>query len=140
MTDIRRLVSRIADALGTQASSKTVEDIVAIALEEIRPPGGDNTLVREPDRGSRAVVTAYGIDHRGILTTITSELSSAGCNILDVSQKILQNYFTLIMLIDIGHTETSIEDLQKRLSDAGERLNVRIMVQHEDLFNAMHRP
>jgi ACT domain-containing protein len=139
MTDIRRLVSRIADAMGPQASSEKVEAVVAIALEEIRPESS-GVPSHEPDRGSRAIVTAYGIDHHGILTTITSELSAAGCNILDVSQKILQTYFTLIMLIDVGRMESSIEALQKRLSDAGERLNVRIMVQHEDLFNAMHRP
>lgn len=141
MTDIRRLVSRIADALGPAATPERVEHLVAIALEEVSgaSPDGSSTLAA-PDAGGRAIVTAYGIDHRGILTEITSALSDAGCNILDVSQKILQGYFTLIMLVDVGALSTSIESLQQRLSGVGEKLNVRVMVQHEDLFNAMHRP
>jgi ACT domain-containing protein len=138
MTDIRRLVSRIAEALGPDATPERVEAVVSIAIDEITTD--QSPPLRQPDAGGRAVVTAYGIDHRGILTTITSALSDAGCNILDVSQKILQGYFTLIMLVDVSQLDATIEDLQRNLSDAGERLNVRIMVQHEDLFNAMHRP
>lgn len=139
MTDIRRLVSRIVDALGSAATPDRVEAIVAAALEEVQADDAPAS-VTQPDVGGRAIVTAYGIDHRGILTAITSALSDSGCNILDVSQKILQGYFTLIMLVDVGQLETSIEGLQKQLSDVGQRLNVRVMVQHEDLFNAMHRP
>ena len=72
--------------------------------------------------------------------TFTHTVSGAGCNILDVSQKILQDYFTLIMLTDIAALHGSVRDLQHQLTELGDRLDVRVMVQREDLFERMHRP
>ncbi len=57
-----------------------------------------------------------------------------------MSQKILQGYFTLIMLTDITALRGSMRDFQQQLTAVGDQLQVRILVQHEDLFNAMHRP
>jgi ACT domain-containing protein len=86
----------------------------------------------------RAIVTVYGHDRPGILATVTAIVSRGGNNILDVSQKILQGYFTLIMLIEIG--DSSVGALQEELSKLAESAGVRAVVQHEELFNAMHRP
>ena len=141
MTDIRPLVSRVARALGADATPEKVEAVVAAVLEvnaASSPVAASPSA--SPDTGERAVVTAYGIDHPGVLRDVTAGVSDAGCNILDVSQKILQGYFTLIMIIDLGGLQGSIAELQKRLSEIGEALGVRVMVQHEELFNAMHRP
>lgn len=137
--DIRRLVGSIAEALGPQATPDQIEAVAAAAMDAIDAEGASTpSTFTEP--GERAIVTAYGVDNPGILAGITNVVSDAGCNILDVSQKILQGYFTLIMLADIASMHGTLKDLQHQLSTLGENLGVRIMVQHEDLFHSMHRP
>ena len=139
--DIRRLVNRIAEAMGSNADPARIEAVAAAVLDALdtdaaAPPRA--TSVKTP--GERVIVTAYGHDKPGILAGITNTVSGAGCNILDVSQKILQEYFTLIMIADISALHGSVRDLQNQLTDVADRLDVRIMVQHEDLFESMHRP
>ncbi len=135
--DIRRLVTRIAEALGPEADPAQVEAVAAATLDALE---ADGPPMASKAPGERAIVTAYGLDKPGILASITNVVSDAGCNILDVSQKILQGYFTLIMLADITAMRGSVQDLQQQLSEVGNRLGVRVIVQHEDLFRSMHRP
>ncbi len=140
MSNIRRLVERVATALGPDVSPERVEAVAQAVLEEVYGPSPLAAAAAGSRTGDRAIVTAYGLDKPGILSAVTDVVSSAGGNILDVSQKILQGYFTLIMLTDISGLHGSMRDLQQQLSEVGTRLQVRIMAQHEDLFNAMHRP
>lgn len=137
--DIRLLVNNIADALGPQADPARVEAVATAALEALNAadPSGPLNL-QEP--GERAIVTAFGHDKPGILAGVTNVVSGAGCNILDVSQRIMQGYFTLIMLADVSAMRQSIGELQQQLNDVGQQIGVRVMVQHEDLFEKMHRP
>ena len=141
LMNIRRLVDRIADALGPGADPARVEAIAAAVLDTFdadAPEVPDTRPAKEPI--DRVIVTAYGLDKPGILAGITNAVSGAGCNIRDVSQKILQEYFTLIMIADISAMHASVADLQKQLAEVGRHLGVRIMVQREDLFERMHRP
>lgn len=141
MTNIRRLVERVATALGPDVSPERVETVAQAVLDEVYGPDTPAATGRSvTPGGDRAIITAYGLDRPGILSAVTDVVSNAGGNILDVSQKILQGYFTLIMLTDISGLNGSMRDLQRQLGEVGERLQVRIMAQHEDLFNAMHRP
>ena len=147
MTNIRHLVERVAEALGPEATPERVEAVAAAVLDAVYAAPTSSTDIPKPRHmpfsspypGERAIVTAYGFDKPGILSAITNIISGAGCNILDVSQKILQGYFTLIMLTDITNMSVTIRDLQQQLTDIGNQIQVRIIVQHEDLFNAMHR-
>ena len=133
--DFRRLVSRISDALGPDATPERVERIaVALLDEKLDAPSADSS-----SRGGKAVVTAYGKDAPGTLHAITHVLSDANYNILDVSQKILQDYFTVIMIVDGEGARSSVGEVQARLAKVGESRGVRVLMQHEDLFNAMHR-
>lgn len=138
--DIRRLVNRITEAMGPDADPARVEAVAAAVLDaqDSEPVFSAEPALQTP--GHRIIVTAYGHDKPGILAGITNAVSDAGCNILDVSQKILQAYFTLIMIADITTLKGSVSDLQQQLASVGDRLNVRVMVQHEDLFERMHRP
>lgn len=139
--DIRLLVTQIADALGPDISPARVEAVAEAVLgvtngyTNPHPP-----VYRAPDSGERVIITAFGIDQPGILAGLTGAVSEVGVNILDVSQKILQGYFTLIMMADVGNMRGSLHDLQSHLKKVGQHLNVQVLVQHEDLFNAMHRP
>jgi len=141
MTDIRNLVQRVADAMGPGATPDRIEAVAAVVLDTLQAPSQSvRGPYASPDAGERALITAYGQDRPGILAAITHAVSDAGCNILDVSQKILQGYFTLIMLADVTPMHGSVKELQQRLTDVSAPFHVRALVQHEDLFTAMHRP
>ncbi len=85
----------------------------------------------------RAVITVNGADHPGIIATITNVLADMNINIEDLSQTVLQDLFTMIMLIDLRGAD--IIELQDKLDKAGTKQGVRITVQHENIFKYMHR-
>ena len=141
--DLRALIERIAAALGPDATPAQVEAVARATLSaqngQPGAPPSSPTIGEGPISG-RIIVTSYGCDQPGILAALTTELFESGVNILDLSQKILQGYFTLILLADLSASGLSPSEVQRRLSVPSERLGVRTLVQHEELFYAMHRP
>ncbi len=107
-SDVRALIDRIAAALGPDATPERVER-VARAVLDARPPAAPRARlpagpagVGPADGATRVVVTAYGHDQPGVLAAITAELSASGANVLDVSQKVLQGYFTVVLVADLA--------------------------------------
>jgi len=87
----------------------------------------------------RAIITVIGQDRIGIIARITAILAECRVNVLDISQTILQEFFTMTMLTDLSAMEISLEELSARLKKAGEEMGLSIRVQHEELFRSMHR-
>jgi ACT domain-containing protein len=87
----------------------------------------------------KAVITVVGKDRVGIIAGVSNTLAANSVNILDISQTILQGYFTMIMLTEIDSAVISIPALQDKLDVIGTELGLQIRVQHEDIFTAMHR-
>ena len=87
----------------------------------------------------RAIVTVIGKDRVGIIASVTNLLSQYGVNVLDISQTVLQEYFTMIMLVDASQCAVPFAQLATLLKDAGEEMGMQIRAQREDVFNAMHR-
>lgn len=87
----------------------------------------------------RAIVTVIGKDQVGIIATVCNALSKHNVNVLDISQTILQEYFTMIMLVDAAQAKVPFAELTDILKQEGEALGVDIRAQREDIFNAMHR-
>jgi len=87
----------------------------------------------------RAILTVLGKDRRGIIAGVSALLAENDVNILDISQTILQDYFTMILLADTSACALSIAQLQDKLTLLGEELGLEIRLQHEDIFNSMHR-
>ena len=87
----------------------------------------------------RAVITVVGKDTKGIIASVATLLADNGINILDISQTIMQNMFTMIMLCDISESDIAFEKLVSELDALGERLKMSIRIQHEDIFNSMHK-
>ena len=87
----------------------------------------------------RIVVTIFGKDRVGIIALVSQKLAENSINILNINQNILEGYFNMVMLADISSATISLKDLQKLLREEGERIGVDIRVQHEDIFEAMHR-
>ena len=82
----------------------------------------------------RAVVTVVGKDKTGIIARVSGLFYEKNINILDISQKLMQNLFTMIALVDMEKSELSLDDLTKELDKVGEELNVAIRVLPEESF------
>ncbi|MDY4962251.1 MAG: ACT domain-containing protein [Oscillospiraceae bacterium] len=87
----------------------------------------------------RAIVTVIGKDRVGIIADVTALLAQYGVNVLDISQTVLQEYFTMIMLVDAVQCTVPFADLARTLDEAGTQRGLQIRAQREDIFNAMHR-
>jgi ACT domain-containing protein len=87
----------------------------------------------------RAIVTVIGKDQVGIIASVCSLLAGHGVNILDISQTILQEYFTMIMLVNVSDSKITFDELSKALKASGEEKHLSIRIQREDIFEAMHR-
>jgi len=86
----------------------------------------------------RAVITVVGKDKIGIIAAVSAILAENKINISDISQTILQGFFTMIMVVDLDKCEDEFEVIQKRLSEKGDEMGMSIRIQHEDIFDAMH--
>ena len=86
-----------------------------------------------------AVVTVVGKDRVGIIAEVCSLLASCGVNILDINQTVMQDFFTMSMLVDTKTSTIAFGDLVETLSRKGEEMGMKIRINREDLFNAMHK-
>ncbi len=86
----------------------------------------------------RAVVTVLGKDREGIIAQVSNVLWKKNINILDISQNVLQGVFAMIMFIEDKKDLVAIEDLRRELEEVGEKIGMKIIVMHEDVFNSMH--
>ena len=87
----------------------------------------------------KAIVTVIGKDKVGITANVCVLLAKHNINILDITQTVLQEYFTMVMLVDTAACTKSIGDMADILHKAGEEQELSIRIQREDIFNAMHR-
>ena len=87
----------------------------------------------------RAIVTVLGKDRVGIMSLVCALLAQHNVNILDISQTILQEDFTMVMLVDAAGCDIPFAELAALLEQEGREQNLDIRAQREDIFNAMHR-
>ena len=88
---------------------------------------------------SRIVIAVIGRDKPGIMAGVTAILAKRHANILDVSQTIMSDLFTMVMLVDIKGIAAPFADLKADLEEHGGKSDLSIIVQHEEIFKAMHR-
>ncbi len=87
----------------------------------------------------KAIITVLGCDRVGIIADVTAALAKNNINILDISQTIMQDIFTMIMLTDISESRKTLAEVEDEMEAIGKALGVSITVQHSDLFHSMHR-
>jgi ACT domain-containing protein len=87
----------------------------------------------------RAIVTIIGSDRIGIIAGIAEIIAAANVNILDISQSVIRDFFTMIMMVDLRTATISFAELSERLQRRGAELAVRVEIQREEIFKAMHR-
>ena len=87
----------------------------------------------------KAIITVIGKDKSGIIAKVSGKLADNNINIEDISQTIMQDYFTMVMLTEIANSKISFTELVDEMKKIGEEIGVDIYVQHEDIFNTMHK-
>lgn len=91
------------------------------------------------EEGNRLIITVLGYDRVGIIAGIANILSETEVNILDISQTILQGFFTMVTVVDISRMTVELSELTRLLKEKGWELGLEVNVQHEDIFKYMHR-
>lgn len=86
----------------------------------------------------KAFITVIGEDKIGIIQGVSTLLSENKINIMDINQTLLQNYFTMIMLVDLDKMKVGFKELNNKIKEEAEKLGVTIKLQRQDLFTVMH--
>jgi ACT domain-containing protein len=87
----------------------------------------------------KGIITVLGKDRVGIIAKVCTYLAEHNLNILDISQTIVQDYFNMMMIVDISGASKTLEVIVEELQQIGVEIGVEIKLQHEDIFNIMHR-
>ena len=87
----------------------------------------------------KAVVTVVGKDRVGIIAETCVTLASYNVNILDISQTVLQEYFTMMMVVDVSGANLPLSLICQQMDAKGQEMGLSIRIQREDIFEAMHR-
>ncbi len=90
-------------------------------------------------KGETVIVTVVGKNRPGVLAEVTGTIAALSGNIQDINQKMLEDYFNLIMIVDISGAASSFDQFQKKLEALGVEKGYSIHVQHEKVFGYMHR-
>ena len=87
----------------------------------------------------KGIITVVGKDKVGIIAKVCTFLSEENINILDISQTIVQGYFNMMMIVDIKDAKSEFVDVVERIAKLGKEIGVDIRLQHQDIFDGMHR-
>lgn len=86
----------------------------------------------------KAVITVTGKDTMGIIAKVANSCAECGANIIDISQSVLDDYFAMIMLVDIDKLNIHFTEFVDKMSALGNDTGLVIQTMHEDIFSAMH--
>ena len=87
----------------------------------------------------KAIVTVVGKDRVGIIAGVCTALAEFNVNVLDISQTVMQGYFTMMMAAEVSQCNVPLAELVTRMDEIGREMGLSIHVQREDIFQAMHR-
>ena len=87
----------------------------------------------------KAIVTVIGEDRVGIIASVCVDLAKYNVNVLDISQTVMQGYFTMMMVVDVSGATCPMAELAQKLDEKGKEMGLSIRLQREEIFKAMHR-
>ena len=87
----------------------------------------------------KAIVTVVGKDQVGIIAAVCVKLAEYNVNVLDISQTVMQGYFTMMMVVDVTDCTVPLAELVVLMEDMGKERGLSVRLQREDIFEAMHR-
>ena len=88
---------------------------------------------------NRTIITVVGKDAVGIIAKVCTYLAENWANILDISQTIVQEYFNMMMIVDLTNVDKAFEVVAGELAEIGRSLGVQVKCQREEIFDKMHR-
>ena len=119
------VINRITDKL---ASAVTPDELVLLGIREKQVSGKE-----------MAVVSVIGQDSMGIVADVTRVLAENNANIEGMNQAIVSGYFALILTIEISGMKVPLDELQKLMDNVASQKNLKIYIQHENIFTSMNR-
>lgn len=88
---------------------------------------------------NKTIITVVGKDTKGIIAKVCTYLADNNVNILDISQTIVQEYFNMMMIVDMTKMEKPFVQAADELTKLGESVGVQVKCQREEIFDVMHR-
>ena len=92
-----------------------------------------------PEKNMKAIVTVVGKDRVGIIASVCVDLASFNVNVLDISQTVMQGYFTMMMVTDVSEASLPVSQLAVEMENVGKEMGLSVRLQREDIFESMHR-
>lgn len=139
---IDAVLSAVGQRLGPGADPQLTQLVVREVVQAVLS-GQEGAVVNDPtdfsDKVSRAVITCSGKNSRGIVSAVSTATADAGADILDMSQTIVSDFFTMILLVDISRLELSFSEMKARLKTIAEQKGFHIIIMHEDVLRALQR-
>jgi ACT domain-containing protein len=149
---IYKLTQVIYDRLGEKIDPNLVEALITDIFSLIKPAfetkekiqfkqdaPSKKQIVSSPSNTQRYIISVFGLDQPGIVGKVASLIGDANCSIVDINQTVVQGKFAMLMIIDATYAKEDMGYLRETFRTMGEDLGVRIYVQREDIFQAMHR-
>ncbi len=136
--ELRKLALIAIDELGEKASPDAVKKVVSNIITKTENNERYDLPVAEKNNG-RMIVTAFGLNKPGIVAAVTKALGENNCDIQDITQKLMNEFFTMIMVVDTSTSQSDFKEIQDVLAGVAENLKIKIYSQHEDIFRNMHR-
>ncbi|MFA3782643.1 ACT domain-containing protein [Melioribacteraceae bacterium 4301-Me] len=135
--EIRKITLDTIAELGEDATPELVKQKVREKIEKL---ADNNISFSKPDTSSgRVILTAFGLNKPGIVAAITKSIAESNCDIQDLSQKLMGDFFTMIMIVDLSTSPKDLKALQEEMAKVADELKIKIYLQHEDVFKYMHR-
>ena len=147
---IKHIVEEAARRLGANATPMEVRNIVQQVLEKLDDVGRDESAASErsdqdtrteefDSKSSRVILTAFGKNHPGVISAITKVLADCSCDIQDMTQRLMQEFYSLMIIFDMGDSNSGFDLIREKLLAAGDSVGAKCLIQHEDIFKGMHR-
>lgn len=160
---LRQIVDRVVDSLKSNQGNPGITGVTCevpqakpstpaptASIMPYRAAGSSESVASVNDRGglyeqiertnrSRIIVAAFGNNRPGVVAAITHVLAENGCSIEDISQTIMQEFFSMIMIVDMSAAKVDFATLRERIQATENELGMKVYVMHEDIFRYMHR-
>jgi ACT domain-containing protein len=137
------LASMGASPTQSNGSITTPRGATLLPIAGSAPPGIDYCVAcveqEKSRKRQRAVLTTTGRNTRGIVARVTARIADLGGDILDISQTLVGEWFTMIIVIDVGALSVSFEKFQEEVRATVGDLGCQAMMMHEDVLTSLHR-
>lgn len=135
--EIRKITFETINELDKDATPSEIKEAVRKKIESMADY--DLKLKSGEVTSGRVILTSFGLNKPGIVAAVTKALAESNCDIQDLSQRIMGDFFTMIMIIDISNSQKDLKEIQNEMAKVAEALKIKIYLQHEDVFRYMHR-